>query len=135
MLEIKEIYGKGFNVLKDYNCWRIAQIGYDTDVNSIEGVQTFGRHLETDEAFVLLEGEAFIFTRGFEDTPETIEIQKMDKNKLYTVKERQRHTTLLMPDSRVLIVENNNTHSLNTQNYKINGVDLGIMKKLINIFK
>jgi hypothetical protein len=131
MLEIIEIDGKGFNVLKDYKCWRIAQLGYDTDTNSIEGVKTFGRHLETDEVFVLLEGEAFIFTRGFDDAPKSIEVQKMDNNKLYTVKERQWHTAVLMANSRVLIIENNNTGSLNSQDYKIDEVELEIMKKLI----
>lgn len=130
-MEIIEIEGRGFKPLKDYNCWRIAHQIYDQSSNSIEMVRGFGRHLETDEVFILLEGQAYILTAGFEDSFGEIEAFKLSKNKLYTVKEKQWHSIVLVPESKVLIVENKDTSDKNSQSYDINEVDRKIMIELI----
>lgn len=130
MVEEIEITGNGFNALKDYNSWRIAQLGYDENINSLDGAKTFGKHLKTDEVFVLLEGEASIFTAGADDEPKKIEVNKMEKGKLYVIKEGQWHAAILKPCTRVLIVENRDTCDLNSKSHTITQEEKAAMKLL-----
>ncbi|SCY32809.1 cupin domain-containing protein [Alkaliphilus peptidifermentans] len=131
MLEVIGIEGNGFVPLKDYKSWRIAQLSYKENNNSLEGVQFFGRHLETDEVFLLLKGEAKIFTAGFEDEFGEIQAEEMINYKLYTVKEKQWHAVILKPGAQILIVENSSTDDSNSQSYKLTPID----KMNMNSFK
>lgn len=128
MLKRIHIEGKGFNVLKDFNSWRIATIGYDEEVNSLKGINTMGRHFETDEVFVLLEGTAYLVIAGFNDKPDHIEVEKLEKGNLYIVSEKQWHVAVLDPMSTLLIIENENTGFGNSENYNISNLFLDKIK-------
>lgn len=128
MLEIIDIKGVGFNVLNDYNSWRIANLGYDENSNSITGIKNLGRHLETIECFVLIEGSASMITAGCDESPTELTIEKLKPGKLYVVQERQWHGALLEPDSILLIIENQNTDATNSENYILTEVDKEIIK-------
>ncbi|MDV3429576.1 MAG: hypothetical protein LIR50_21610 [Bacillota bacterium] len=130
MTEVINIDSKGFKALKDYSSWRIAQLGYDEDVNSLDGVKTFGRHLKTDEVFTLLEGEASIFTAGFTKEFGTIRADKMEKNKIYIVKEKEWHAAVMNPGAKILIVENSDTCSSNSDIHELTQEEKIIMKHL-----
>lgn len=132
MLNVIDINGVGFNVLKDYNSWRIANLGYDNNSNSITGIEKLGRHLETIEVFVLIEGEASMITAGYENNPADLTIERLQPGKLYIVQEKQWHGALLEPNSTLLIIENQNTDVTNTDNYFLTNDDKEIIKsKLI----
>lgn len=130
MMEIINIDGNGFKVLKDYNCWRIAQIGYDENLNSLDSVKTFGRHLKTDEVFILLQGETSIYTAGFNNEFGEITINKMEKYKIYTVKEKEWHAAVLKPNAKILIVENKDTGSSNSDTHVLTQEEKDIMNHL-----
>ena len=117
MLETIDIQGSGFNVLKDYNSWRIATLGYDKNSNSKEGIKGLGRHLETIEVFILIEGNAYMITAGYDSEPSKATIEKLEQGKLFVVQEKQWHGAVLEPGSRLLIIENRNTSSINSENY------------------
>lgn len=131
-MDIINISGDGFQPLKDYNSWRIAQIGYAKDTNSIDSVSTLGRHRETDEVFVLLEGEALMVTAGFQEVPGEIEVQVFEKNKLYVVKEKQWHAAVLKPETRLLVVENLNTSGINSNTYNLSKAETNDIKKMLS---
>ncbi len=65
------------------------------------------RHLETDEAFVLLEGKALLI----EDDTE----YEMEKCKVYNIKKGIWHHIVVSPDATVLVIENSNTSPDNTE--------------------
>ena len=90
--------------------WRVAIANY-ADHFDKDKCNYISRHLETDEVFVLLEGEATLVT-GMErsETP-------LEKGKIYNVKKGSWHALWLSRDGKVLIVENHNTGSENTENY------------------
>ena len=115
MIQNVDISGQGFSVLKDYKSWRIANLGYDEASNSINGIKTLGRHLETDEVFVLIRGYAYMITAGFDICSAQLEVEKLEEGKIYTIKEKQWHGALLKPDSMLLIIENENTSELNSE--------------------
>ena len=61
MIEIKEnpFAGSGFDTLHTFENWKVAFI---TAAPQYEALQVFKRHLLTDEAFVLTQGQATIYT-------------------------------------------------------------------------
>lgn len=120
MLEKIDIKGNGFNILKDYDSWTIATLGYDDNSNSIRGINKLGRHLETIEVFVLIEGSAYMVTAGNEDEPSNLCFEKLEKGRLYIVQEKQWHGAILEPESTLLIIENRDTSNLNSEEYILN---------------
>jgi hypothetical protein len=60
LLEIREFTGIGYKPLIDYGTWRVAILRYIDELipDQIERIE---RHNETDEVFVLLEGQAVLF--------------------------------------------------------------------------
>lgn len=126
-METIDIQGSGFNILKDYDSWRIATLGYDNSSNSKDGIKTLGRHLETIEVFILIEGSAYMITAGCESVPSELAVEKLGKGKLFIVKEKQWHGAVLEPGTTLLIIENQNTSNLNSEDHIIT-------KELMKIF-
>jgi mannose-6-phosphate isomerase-like protein (cupin superfamily) len=119
MMEEIEISGTGFNPLKDYGAWRVAQLSYDEEVNALQSLQSLGRHFETQEVFTLLSGGAVMITAGTGAAPDDFEATELSPGKLYVVQEGQWHAAVLTPESRLLIIENRNTGAANSENHSL----------------
>ena len=117
MIEEIEIQGRGFVPLKDYGSWRIAQLSYDAELNAPESLASLGRHLETEEAFLLVEGEAVMVIAGIRDIPQNFETVRFFPGKIYVVRQGQWHAAVLKPGARLLIVENRDTGAENSENH------------------
>jgi hypothetical protein len=59
-LQIKEFRGIGYLPLIDYGTWRVAYLRYIDELIP-RNIKRVERHRETDEVFVLLEGQAILF--------------------------------------------------------------------------
>ena len=76
-----------------------------------ENICKLERHTKTDEVFVLLEGNATLHIGlKFEKTP-------MEMGKLYNVKCGQWHAISMMPNTKVVIIENEDTDKSKTEYY------------------
>ena len=91
--------GPAYKPILDFGTWRIAGLNHAERFSEAARVRK-SRHLTTDEAFILLEGEATLYV-GDDLTP-----VKMEKNKVYDVKAGTWHQIATVPGARVLIVEN-----------------------------
>jgi mannose-6-phosphate isomerase-like protein (cupin superfamily) len=132
MLDTIKIEGNGYLPLKDYKTWRIAQVSYDEKINSPEGFTSLGRHLETDEVFVILEGRALLITAGDEDNIGAFQYQKLQPGFLYTVKEKQWHVAILRPETRLLVIENQDTGIENSEQYNVTTEEKTMISKGIH---
>jgi hypothetical protein len=103
-MEIFEFYGEDFKAVLQFEGWKIGILRYSDRFSDFKVME---RHLETDEAFVLLEGEATLFEE--ENT------YKMEKYKVYNVKKGLWHHIVVSKDATVLVVENSNTTKENTE--------------------
>ena len=112
MVEIHEYRGEGYKPLVDYEDWRVAILRYCDWFTGLKGLE---RHLETDEVFVLLEGEATLIT----DEADGIREWKMERGKIYNVLKGVWHHIIVTPDASVLIVENRNTGADNTERKRL----------------
>jgi hypothetical protein len=119
LLEIREFTGIGYKPLIDYGTWRVAILRYNDELipDQIERVE---RHNETDEVFVLLAGQAVLFLG--EGDPEVVALhpQAMEPGKMYNVKRGAWHTNVLSRDASILLVENRDTGTGNSDYASIN---------------
>ncbi len=107
-LEISEYRGEGYKPLISSDGWRVAIVNA-CDRFLEENLFRSERHLETDEVFVLIKGEASLFIG------EGRERYGMEIGKFYNVKKGAWHSMAMKEDSIVLIVENDNTCPENTE--------------------
>lgn len=105
-LEIFDYAGEGYESTMNFGEWKVALMNYS---DALSAVSKYERHMLTDEVFVLLEGKATLVV-GEEKS-----IYKMEKFKIYNVKKASWHATVMSPDAKILIVENQNTTSDNTE--------------------
>ena len=109
-IEIFEHNAPGYKALLSYEGWKVAIANYKEHFDR-DKYSYLERHLLTDEVFVLLSGEAtLVINKDFTEIP-------MEPYKIYNVKRGTWHALWLNPDSKVLIVENENTGAENTEDY------------------
>ena len=113
MIEIREYTGAGYQPLVDFESWRVAFLRYNERFSKLEELE---RHLETDEVFVLLEGNATLYTKA--DSGELCPFE-MAKRTVYNVKRGVWHHIVVSEDATVLIVENADTTKENSERMKI----------------
>ncbi len=107
-LVITEYNGNGYSPVDRFEKWRVAIINgcealYDENKSTVE------RHLKTDEVFVPITGESILYI-GENRVPYELEI-----GKVYNVKLGVWHTITMKDGAKVLIVENDDTGSENSE--------------------
>ncbi len=109
----------GYQPLIDYGAWRVAILNYCDELTMAQ-INNMQKHDETDEVFVLLEGECTLFTGGMGDSLEEIDAIAMEPCRIYNVKRGVWHTHTLNRQSKVLIVENQDTSEENSPTIMLN---------------
>ena len=101
----KHVYkGDGYKTVMGYDTWRIGLINYCERFSKFTELE---RHLETDEAFILLNGSATLYT----DT----EQEQMQKCVVYNIPKGVWHHITMSKDATVMVVENINTDMSNSE--------------------
>ena len=113
LVKILEFNGEGYKPLVDFGTWRVAFLRYIDELIP-ENIHRLERHVETDEVFVLLAGEAILFFGEGENEIEALTSLKMKPGKLYNVRKNAWHCCVLSRDATILLVENNDTGKENT---------------------
>lgn len=108
-VEIYDYNGEGYKAVMRYGAWRVAYLNH-ADRFKEENLVRIERHNETDEVFVLLEGEATLVIG------EALEKMPMEPYRIYNVTKGTWHHILTKEKTRVLIVENEDT-SLENSDY------------------
>ena len=113
LLEIREFTGAGYQPVIDFGAWRVAVLNYLDEIRP-DRIEFMERHNETDEVFVLQNGQAVLFLGEGDADVEKIFPQPLQRGKIYNVKQSVWHTIVLSQDGSVLIVENQNTTQENS---------------------
>ena len=101
----------GYEVKHTFGAWRVAYLRYAERFDRITYLE---RHLETDEIFVLLQGEA-VLLHG-----ENIEKTQMEFNKIYNIPKGEWHNIKVSEDALILIYENADRSKFNSEYMPIN---------------
>lgn len=113
LLEISAYQGDGYAPVVDYENWRVAILNYCEELEP-QNIRTMQRHNETDEVFVLLRGSCQLLIGAGEERITDIFLESMEPYKIYNVKRSVWHNHTLSKDGMVLIIENRNTGSANS---------------------
>ena len=113
-LDVLEAKARGYLPLVDFGSWRVAVLGFDDDLRA-DRIDSMERHTETDEVFVLVAGQAVLILGGCQLRPGAVHPVVMHERRVYNVRRGTWHGVLLSPDASVLLVENRDTTSHNTE--------------------
>ncbi|WP_306546700.1 hypothetical protein [Desulfobulbus sp.] len=108
LLEIHQHEGLSYKPLVDFADWRVAVLNFSPDLLP-ENLTRMQRHNETDEVFVLLQGQCILFVGEGQESVTRIHAEDLQPGTIYNVKQAVWHTHALSPDAKVLVVENRDT--------------------------
>ncbi|MDE2818880.1 MAG: cupin domain-containing protein [Chloroflexota bacterium] len=111
MLEIYDWSGKGFEPLVFTDKWQAALLNWEPLFDRVN-LDEIERHNHSDEVFVLLRGQAVLFTRLEGGKLQALE---MAAGKIYNVPAGVWHNIVATRDVSFLIVENRDTHLRDTE--------------------
>lgn len=105
--------GEDFKSVISNENWKIGLLRYS---DRFSCTCVFERHLKTDEAFILLYGDAVLYIKNQNGT---VEETKMEPNTIYNVLKGEWHHIVVSRDATVLVVENSDTSKENTEKVTI----------------
>lgn len=91
---------------------RILGIKNYSDSNDLSGSLRLERHLQTDEQFLLFQGHCIIITEG---SGRNWVLTPMERAKVYNIPRGLWHTTVMSRDCRMVLVENSDTSTANSE--------------------
>lgn len=103
--EVLDFNGFGYQKLFHFNTWRIAVLKYIKELE-IDNIQYVECHHDTDEVFILLEGECRLY---FYNQQNGFDYVDMIKNQTYVIHKDIYHTHVLNKQAKLIIVENEDT--------------------------
>lgn len=109
-VEIKEFSGGGYMPLFSSDGWRVA-VANSCERLLEKNLCRLERHLKTDEVFILLYGKAVLYIG------KDLVKYPMEIGKIYNVKCGEWHCISMKPNSKVAIIENDDTAENNTEYY------------------
>jgi ureidoglycolate hydrolase len=117
LLEVVGMQCEGFKPLIFCNSWRVAALRY-MDSLYPPAIDRFERHLETDEVFLLLDGQAILLiVKDENQLPEPV---WMEPQKIYNVRQNCWHGIIMSRDANILLVENGDTGESNSEFFSLN---------------
>ena len=104
MIKKLSFTGEDYQVVHQFDGWKIGMLRYSDRFSKFDRLE---RHMLTDEIFVLLSGEAVLYSDS--------EQIKMEKSVAYSVPKGEWHHVVVSKDANILIVENVETGDQNTE--------------------
>ncbi len=118
-IEVIDFPAEDYMPLKDYDGWRVAVLRHCENTN-MDKIRWMQKHMETDEVFVLLDGNCTLILAGDGDVPGEYKMVEMEPHRLYNIKRGFWHNHVLDDKGEVLIVENRDTTDDNSPTYNMN---------------
>lgn len=114
LIEIYEYNNSGYAKLMSYKEWRVAMLNFANELK-IENIDYVEAHNMTDEVFVLLSGSCQMILMDFQDEQlKKIEIVNLEPNKIYNIPKNIYHSHVLSPNTKLLIIEQEDTSDHNS---------------------
>lgn len=112
--EMHQFDDEGYRKLFSYQSWRIAILNY-IDELKIDNIQYVEAHSLTDEAFVLLSGQAVLYFAEVDQMNiASFHSVSLEPQKIYRIPKGVFHTHTLSEDAKLLIIEEENTSNENS---------------------
>lgn len=119
LLDIIGYNGEGYKPLVDFGAWRVAYLRYLDELYP-PNIQRMERHLQTDEVFILLEGEAILMMGEGDQSVTQLHPVRMERMKIYNVRQGAWHGVVMGRQATILLVENQDTGDANSEYFTLN---------------
>ncbi len=134
MNEIIDSYcyrGEGYDPFLVGPKWQVAFLSY-APAEALEAIDKLDVHYLTDEVFVLLQGKAVLIAAEIEGTRVDFETVDMEPGTAYNIRRNVWHKIAMEPGSRVLIVEDANTHKGDFEFYDLDDAVKRQLREQVN---
>jgi len=118
LLDITAFEAVGFKPLILFKSWRVATLCYGEDLHP-RHAGYLERHMETDEVFILMRGQATLMLGGAGASVDQIEAVAMQPLQAYNVKLGAWHGVLMSRDAIIALVENVDTGQANSEYFNL----------------
>lgn len=127
--------GQGLSRVYENGDWMIGIKNYKP-ANALENIDCVERHNETDELFVLLEGECVLLYADeiSSDVPSAVlefRAIPMERGRVYNIPRGLWHTTVTMPDTKLILVEAATTGAHNSDVLNLTQPQIEAMKEAV----
>jgi ureidoglycolate hydrolase len=129
LLQIRDYQGEGFRPIVGFGAWRVAVLRPRADTRA-EGITMMERHNQTDEVFVLIRGKGVLLLGGNGPQLEGVLEASMEHGKIYNVRCNVWHAVLLDRDASVLIVENRETGTDNSEYLPLTAAQRSLIREI-----
>ncbi len=128
LLETGESFEQKYQPVLDFEGWRIAMLRFslEHDKNHLEKVE---RHNETNEVFILTEGEADMIICENGNTPGETYVFPMRKNVAYNIQKAVWHNVAMSPNAHIILVEKTDTTVENSDYFFFSNEEFGMIKE------
>jgi len=119
-LEIYEHNIAGYQPLVYSRDWMVALLNHE-DIMRLEKALEIERHAQTDEVFILLNGQAALYLVAG-DQP--LQVVEMKPGSIYNVVKGTWHNLLATEEAKFAIIENRDTDKFDTEIRKLTKIEL-----------
>ena len=109
MIDTYSHKGEGYNPFLITPKWQVAQLNHAAE-EELDAIERLDIHFLTDEAFFLVEGQAVLIAAEVDGESITYDLQLMQAGITYNIPKNVWHNIAMYKGSKVLIIENANTH-------------------------
>jgi hypothetical protein len=114
LIDIQKYDGEGYKSLVSYGTWRVAVLKYLDELQP-DKIKTMERHLSTDEVFVLVKGKAQMVLGGNYANIGELSYYPLVIGEINNIKKDTWHTIILSREAHLVIIENDDTGTVNSQ--------------------
>ncbi|MCU4177053.1 hypothetical protein [Carboxylicivirga sp. N1Y90] len=100
---------EGYNPYLITPTWQVAQLNHAPE-EELEAIERLDIHHKTDEAFFLVEGKAVLIAAKLDQDDIKYDLQLMKPGITYNIRKDVWHNIAMYKGSKVLIIEDANTH-------------------------
>ena len=118
MIQVGQYSAPGYQPLVSFGQWRVAVLNYVDELQP-DHISRLERHNATDEVFVILVGQGMLVIGGNLDEVQPPVFYPLEMGKTYNVKCHTWHTVVMSRDAQILIIENDDTSTKNSENLSL----------------
>jgi ureidoglycolate hydrolase len=115
LMIVGESFEQTYKPVLEFDGWKVAMLRYFNAVerNNFYRVE---RHWNTNEIFILTDGEANLIVCDGEDNPKEIYVFPMKQNVAYDIQKSVWHHVVMSKDAHIILIERSET-GLDTTDY------------------
>lgn len=130
IIDAYDYAGAGYAPFLIGDKWQAAFLNYAPE-EALESIVKLDVHHYTDEVFVLLDGRAALIGAQISDGRIVYEAVDMQPMRAYNIRREVWHKIAMQPGSRVLIVENSNTHLGDFEFYDLSAAQIAALRETV----